>query len=136
MLIPSSLLQSVPCIQRHASAAWPHTLYPLFSPRLWFEFRQLIARSGPRRLPTSECQLRERRPTLFRWVSRRFSPSHYFKSLQNGMFIPFVSFCCFPSGDSFVYGPGGPAQHACAVLLSNMMKVPRMLVASVCVNRW
>src|SRR5260370_24151222 len=74
MVIPFLPFLPILYIQRHASAAWPHTLYLLFSVRRAFEFRQPVARNALRRLPTSECQLREQRSILFRWASRSFSP--------------------------------------------------------------
>ena len=39
----------------------------------------------------------------------------HFRSLQKGMSAPFVFCSFFPSGEAIVYGPAGPAQHACAV---------------------
>src|SRR5260370_24961854 len=74
MVIPFLPFLPILYIQRHASAAWPHTLYLLFSVRRAFEFRQPVARNALRRLPTSECQLREQRSILFRWASRSLSP--------------------------------------------------------------
>src|SRR5713101_8783622 len=72
---------------------------------------------------------------LYSNSSHRTEVFTYFKSLQNAMFAPFVSCFCLPSGDSIVYGPGGPAQHACAVLVSNITYVA-IAVVPMCENGW